>query len=849
MRTEDTTGRSTTGAPGGNVVENYDQLTHSYSTRTAEGFEAIERTTREYVLLWLLRYPLSEQSDARERFVRRLQSIAKLGVSGIPQFRTFGVDNLGNAYLVLQYVRGHSLLETGKSLKERQRLFAEILAVTATLHHHGIIMGDLASDSFLLTDEGRVMLTALLGSFDSEARQTAMLPPPETLHYLSPEQRTGSGPEFASDIYALGVLGYRLFTGSHLCGDRPQENNLEDPASAATAPSVLRNELPFWIDDIIGKCLESRAEDRFSDAGELLSAFRRAMHTGATPCGPTSRWSRGAVIVRPADSRLPRRPVDNYSKEKKARTESRPEKESRSHGQHAVGQRAARAFAWVLLLIFGVAIGALLFIMFEEGERKTQRQTPIAEMIDYAPTEMRPLIIDLSSESMPLAQKQEALRKIGQGDDPISYAVLIAVVKGEADGSLKKLSQDLLLDRVRKQQLLRSAGVLANWFKVLEQNRWDATRLPVFTALLNACDATRPLDSRHAALRKAYESEPVIALELTTALVLDSGAKDDFLPVLRQLLATDSERLNLEDLQNKGIGALILSNKALTLFFDDDVRRMIDQFTMIDLQWSLQQLAEFETPVFGWLVKEVLRRGELAPTNRIFVEALDTAAPDTMDAQIRWALVRSAFGTIGTREVGSLGRWTMNEAERPLLACCILASDAAVAVEAFDMLAGRTLITEPAAGLMKWIRSYFWDYRQGLARAVGILGLSDLASEEQLRQAFQDFTPFTKGGSFLRVLIAADKPKLIVEGLQRFAEITPSEEILPLLSNADPQVRIAAVRSFEGRNALGVLQGLLRAYDREEDLEVCRVYHEKHWVTIGRKSRCNELLGTVKQDA
>ena len=151
---------------------------------------------------------------------------------------------------------------------------------------------------FLVGAQGRVYLVGVMGTFDVEAKHTTMLPPQQTLHYLAPEQRAGVGAELACDVYALGVLGYRLLTGRFLADNKPPTSPHEDPTLGAPAPSLENPDLPSWVDDILGKCLMMSPQERFNHAGELLSAISVALDSGSAPI-TGGIWSRKTLIVRP----------------------------------------------------------------------------------------------------------------------------------------------------------------------------------------------------------------------------------------------------------------------------------------------------------------------------------------------------------------------------------------------------------------------------------------------------------------------------------------------------------------------------------------------------------------------
>ena len=72
------------------LEERYERTKHIFSTRTAECFEAVEKTSKEKIYLWLLRFPLRVPSEEAQRFVRRLEKMEQLGLV-TPQFRAYGV--------------------------------------------------------------------------------------------------------------------------------------------------------------------------------------------------------------------------------------------------------------------------------------------------------------------------------------------------------------------------------------------------------------------------------------------------------------------------------------------------------------------------------------------------------------------------------------------------------------------------------------------------------------------------------------------------------------------------------------------------------------------------------------
>ena len=94
--------------------------------------------------------------------------------------------------------------------------------------------------------------------------------------YMAPEQIAMNAPvDHRADIYSVGVLGYELLTG------RPPLTT-----SLAATPALA---------ELLTKCLETRPEDRFQSADELVQRLERLAFPPDVS-RPQSRSRRGALI-------------------------------------------------------------------------------------------------------------------------------------------------------------------------------------------------------------------------------------------------------------------------------------------------------------------------------------------------------------------------------------------------------------------------------------------------------------------------------------------------------------------------------------------------------------------------
>lgn len=828
------------------VNDLYEKGSYLYSTRTAEAFEAFEKATGQRVILWTLRYPLAPGSEFAIRFVERLKRVTSL-VGATPPIKNFGVDSRGTAYLATEYFRGRGVLDQTLSSKMAERLFIEMLQILAPLHLNGILLSDIALDSFQLNERGQLLLVGILGSFEAAARSTAILPPVDTLHFLAPEQRGGTGAELASDVYALGVLGYRLFTGRFLQGDKTDIHpsaGPEDVTQFAPPPSTVKNDVPHWADDVIGRSLDPQPGQRFRDASEMMEVILKSLQTGIPP-GGENRWSKRSVIpTTPPKGKSVQRGVDEARPESGLTTpEPRSMKERKS--EVATNRRSdlpgavrePRVVSPMLLkggvtLVVGMVFAGLLFLVVDRWSTSPKKpEDIILKHTEYAPPDLKALIFDLAAEALPIDKREEALAKIAEHEDPIAYSVLQAMFKSNYDGRLKSKSQQLLVERIKRQGRERSSDILGRWFAAVQEERRNPADLPLFPLLFRAADASKPVESRLQALEEAYKLDSVRGLQMTAALMLDEGEKN-YLPLLRKLLTLESPEV---DFSNRGVGALLLSSNALAVFMDLQMLEMIERFSDDDLKWAMLQVSKFDNSQLFDIAKEVLRRKAIPPFQAVFLKTLVDGGRFTNAGPVQRALVKGSIGKLSQDDILQFGKWMSMEAEPVLLAACATISDPELGLYAFDTLAGRTLQTEPANSLLAWVKSRYWDYRKKLVKSIGVIGLIDVASDEDIKFAFEPMMPFATGNSLFRVLIGTKQSRIINEALSRFGEVMTSDELLPLLSHKNKQVRMQAVRALKGRNELVVLQGILREYNREQDEEVKAVYRELHWVTQDRE--------------
>ena len=187
------------------------------------------------VAIKVVRAELLSDPDARTRFRREAQLVARLQHPGIVSVFDYGTLPDGAAFLVMEYVRGRDLRAVlradGPMAPDRvTRLLRAIAAPVEAAHALGVLHRDLKPENILLPegDVGAKVLdfgvAKLLGS-DGTAPENETLTlagqPIGTPAYMAPEQLAGASVSTRTDVFALGAIAYELLTGTPPFGRGP----------------------------------------------------------------------------------------------------------------------------------------------------------------------------------------------------------------------------------------------------------------------------------------------------------------------------------------------------------------------------------------------------------------------------------------------------------------------------------------------------------------------------------------------------------------------------------------------------------------------------------------------------
>jgi hypothetical protein len=207
--------------------------------------------------------------------------------------RIYDIVEWENAHFVaLEYVDGEDLsrllrrigrLPSDKAIDIARGIAAGLMGA----HAKGILHRDLKPANVMLDSRGDARITDFglaLSASDEQDGEIAGTPA-----YMAPEQLQGAPATVQSDLYALGLLMYELFTGKRAHAGKTFPDRLRESGSQITTPSEHIHDIDPAVERIILRCLSGDPAMRPRSAREVIAALpggdplAAALAAGETP--------------------------------------------------------------------------------------------------------------------------------------------------------------------------------------------------------------------------------------------------------------------------------------------------------------------------------------------------------------------------------------------------------------------------------------------------------------------------------------------------------------------------------------------------------------------------------------
>jgi serine/threonine-protein kinase len=261
-----------------------------------------------------LKFLTALRSDQRAR--KRLRTEVRLArqVSHPNVCRVYDIGEAnGELYLSMEYVDGEDLAALLKRIgrlpvQKGVDIARKLCAGLAAAHARGVLHRDLKPGNIMLDMHGEIRildfgLAAVAGQLDAAEVRSG------TAAYMAPEQLEGREATVRSDIYALGLVLFELFTGQSAFEGRDAAEFLRLRGShPSRAPTSLVRELDPAIERTILRCLEPDPRLRLTSALEVArllpggDPLAEALAAGETPSPELVAAAGPDIVMRPANA-------------------------------------------------------------------------------------------------------------------------------------------------------------------------------------------------------------------------------------------------------------------------------------------------------------------------------------------------------------------------------------------------------------------------------------------------------------------------------------------------------------------------------------------------------------------
>ncbi|MBZ5499799.1 MAG: protein kinase [Acidobacteriia bacterium] len=258
-----------------------------------EVYRADDLKLGQAVALKFLPKGLADDPVRRERFYAEVRIARQVSHPNI--CRVYDVSELdGRHFLTMEYIDGEdlaSLLKRISSLHGTKALDVarQLCAGLAAAHNKGVLHRDLMPANVMIDGRGHVRITdfglAVAAGEEVPAGDVSGTPA-----YMAPEQFAGKGASVRSDIYALGLVLYELYTGRRAFEAKSlAELRAKKEGAPPAAPAEIARDIDPIVERVILRCFERDPRQRPASAVQVAAALpggdplAAALAAGETP--------------------------------------------------------------------------------------------------------------------------------------------------------------------------------------------------------------------------------------------------------------------------------------------------------------------------------------------------------------------------------------------------------------------------------------------------------------------------------------------------------------------------------------------------------------------------------------
>ncbi len=284
----------------GQVLDKYELLERVGQGGMAVVYRGLDRSLKRVVAVKILHKHLSDYQEARDRFEREAQAVAKLRHENILEIFDYAAKPDSEAYIVTEFIDGLTLKQF---CTDRPITFPEIGALVmlqvarALAHAHaaGILHRDVKPENIMIRSDGVVKLMdfGISHMVDLERLTVTgqLLGSPA---YMAPEHVEGRPIDYRTDVFAVGIVLYQLTVGKlPFEGKNPHEVLKRIAECKFVDPRVANPRIGNRLGRITLRAMAAAPDDRYPAIGEMVIALEAYLEeSGLEPDKVTSELAR-----------------------------------------------------------------------------------------------------------------------------------------------------------------------------------------------------------------------------------------------------------------------------------------------------------------------------------------------------------------------------------------------------------------------------------------------------------------------------------------------------------------------------------------------------------------------------
>lgn len=237
----------------------------------------------KYIAIKILKKELINNRESLRYFQNEAEVISHLSHPNIVEVYDVGMAE-GHPYIVMEYIEGKTLKEIIREKAPLTPTFVVyviegVLAALIHSHKKGIIHRDIKPHNIMINKNGEVKVMDFGIARITEQGNTMTITNDivGSVHYLSPEQASGSEITELSDVYSCGIVFYEMLTGKlPYDGQNPVSVAVNHIQGGLIPPKDIVEDIPQEVENIVLKATMRDPQKRFKSALEMNIFIEKA---------------------------------------------------------------------------------------------------------------------------------------------------------------------------------------------------------------------------------------------------------------------------------------------------------------------------------------------------------------------------------------------------------------------------------------------------------------------------------------------------------------------------------------------------------------------------------------------